>query len=555
MKHRKLISLFTAALLGISAAAFPPFDAAPSALVAEAASAETFISGNYKYSYVPGENTATFVRYTGSGTTPKPASYIQTPDGKKKVTKIGSYAFHTASGPQWVAKPITSVTIPSTVTEICDNAFKKCTSLKTVSFPSKLKKIGIFAFEETKLSEVVLPETVTKIGYDAFDSCKSLKTVTIQSNANIGDYAFTNCTSLSTVNVLTNCTFNNAVFYNCTALNNLTLPSGCVYGAGVFSGCTALKKVNDLLPWAPINGAPVISSDPLVRELLGSAFSKCEGVGFVDTFCTAICDYVVKTETTKNKREDWMGDAVKARQLHDWLIRHCKYEDQKNGETTKDPENHTYSGVFLSSRLSVRGTAIGETVCEGYAKAYAMLLRAAGIESYLVDANAAKGGDPGHTWNIVKIKNRYYQCDTCWDASEYWKQSTKTQYGTYYKYFLKNNSEMMNLHGSGLKAPYIKADRNSSHPYLTYTREEAQNALSKCNYTFKDANKDGILDIDWDFDGITFPTPLDIETHLSICHSLNKDSGDVPPSYMQCFLYNLFYEFKMSPAKYRSIHS
>ena len=553
MKHRKLISLFTAALLGISAAAFPPFDAAPSALVAEAASAETFISGNYKYSYVPGENTATFVRYTGSGTTPKPVSYIQTPDGKKKVTKIGSYAFHTASGPQWVAKPITSVTIPSTVTEICDNAFKKCTSLKTVSFPSKLKKIGNFAFEETKLTEVVLPETVTKIGYDAFDSCKSLKTVTIQSNANIGDYAFTNCTSLSTVNVLTNCTFNNAVFYNCTALKNLTLPSGCVYGAGVFSGCTALKKVNGITPWTLVNGVPLITSNAVVKELLGSAFSKCEGVGFVDKLCTAICDYVVKIETTKNSSEDWMGDAVKARQLHDWLVRHCMYEDKNNGETTEDPENHTYSGVFLSYKLNVRGTGIGETVCEGYAKAYAMLLRAAGIESYLVDANAAKGGDPGHTWNIVKISNRYYQCDTCWDASYYWSwistSGTLEPYGTVYKHFMKSNSEMMNLHDSAFRAPYIKNDRNNAHPYLNYTAAAAQNALSKSNYTFIDTNTDGILDSDWDFNG-TYNS-VDEAMFDSIYHWLHSA---VSQKYMKEFLYNLI-SWDMSPAYFRSIHS
>ncbi len=530
MKHRKLIALFTAALLGISAAAFPPFDAAPSALVAEAASEQTFISGNYEYSYVPGAGTATFVRYNGSGTSPKPASYIQTPDGQKKVTKIGSYAFHTASEHGWAAKPITSVTIPSTVTEICEDAFRYCSSLKTVSFSSKLKKIRPRAFQGTKLTEVVLPETVSLIGNSAFLDCKSLKTATIQKKATIEESAF----------------------QDCTALTDITLPSDCILEKYIFSGCTSLKRINGITPWTTINGVPVITSDPFIKELLGSFFSQCEGVEFVDKLCTAICDYVVKTETTTNSSEDWMGDAVKARQLHDWLIRHCMYEDEENGETLDDPENNTYSGVFLSYMLNVRGTGIGETVCEGYAKAYAMLLRAAGIESYVVDADAAEAGKKGHAWNIVKISGKYYQCDTCWDADKYWKQSTHELYGTVYKRFLKNNAQMQNLHGSGFKKPYIRVVYDS-HPYLTYTRAAAENALSKCNYTFDDSNMDGLLNMNWDFDNKA-NSSADKATYLSVCHSLGYEWGDVPASGMQCFLYNLFYEFKMSPAYFRSIY-
>ena len=49
-------------------------------------------------------------------------------------------------------------------------------------------------------------------------------------------------------------------------------------------------------------------------------------------------------------------------------------------------------------------------------------------------------------------------------------------------------------------------------------------------------------------------TANDKETYLSVCHSLGYEWGDVPASDMQCFLYNLFYEFHMTPKKFRAAY-
>lgn len=47
------------------------------------------------------------------------------------------------------------------------------------------------------------------------------------------------------------------------------------------------------------------------------------------------------------------------------------------------------------------------TICEGYAKGYNLLLKAAGIESFYVHSNS-------HAWNIVKLGNQYFHVDTTW---------------------------------------------------------------------------------------------------------------------------------------------
>ena len=59
----------------------------------------------------------------------------------------------------------------------------------------------------------------------------------------------------------------------------------------------------------------------------------------------------------------------------------------------------------------------GQSVCEGYAWAYNVLMHDLGVESYVV---TSKEND--HSWNLVKIDGEYYHVDVTWDntkAGEY----------------------------------------------------------------------------------------------------------------------------------------
>ena len=112
-------------------------------------------------------------------------------DSGSILETIGNYAFQGAE--------ITSVTIPTSVTSIGDYAFAADSSssatLESLTFDSgsKLKTIGAYAFQYTKLTAVSIPPTVTQIGNNAFPSgvaisyaCKSAKTLSIKTCDTIG---------------------------------------------------------------------------------------------------------------------------------------------------------------------------------------------------------------------------------------------------------------------------------------------------------------------------------------------------------------------------------
>jgi len=68
---------------------------------------------------------------------------------------------------QCTDKSATSVTIPDGVTEIANNAFSGCDSLKSLEIPSGVTKIGAYSFCES-LSSISLPSSITEFDKDAF---------------------------------------------------------------------------------------------------------------------------------------------------------------------------------------------------------------------------------------------------------------------------------------------------------------------------------------------------------------------------------------------------
>lgn len=104
------------------------------------------------------------------------------------VTDIGQDAFYGCTA-------LTSITIPSSVTDISSGAFSECTSLASVTIPGSVTNIGGFAFRDcTSLTSITILDGVTSIDYYAFDGCSSLASITIpKSVTSIGTHAFRGC--------------------------------------------------------------------------------------------------------------------------------------------------------------------------------------------------------------------------------------------------------------------------------------------------------------------------------------------------------------------------
>ncbi len=87
------------------------------------------------------------------------------------------------------------------VTKIGDQAFRDCSTLKTIELPGSLKFIGHNAFRGCRrLTQITIPNSVNAVGACAFYACPSLNKLIIPDSVTaIGDFAFRGCSSLSRV--------------------------------------------------------------------------------------------------------------------------------------------------------------------------------------------------------------------------------------------------------------------------------------------------------------------------------------------------------------------
>ena len=155
-----------------------------------------------------------------------------------------------------------SVVIPTNVTTVGYSAFKRCSSLTTVTFEkeSQLKTIGGDyyyggAFSDcTALTSIEIPASVETIGNTAFSDCSSLATVTFEKGSRlktIGNNAYYRCTSLTSIEIPASVeTIEKKAFMHCSSLATVTFEKGSQLKTiagdsydGAFSDCTALTSI------------------------------------------------------------------------------------------------------------------------------------------------------------------------------------------------------------------------------------------------------------------------------------------------------------------------
>ena len=147
---------------------------------------------------------------------------------------------------------LTSITIPESVTTLCD-LFYGDTALTKIEVSSKNKSYSsldgaLFNKDKTELlwyptgkndPTYSIPDSVTSIETWAFSDCTSLTSITIPNSVTSIDYgAFSGCTSLNNITIPDSVTsIGDGAFSGCTSLNNITIPDSVTsIGDGAFWG-------------------------------------------------------------------------------------------------------------------------------------------------------------------------------------------------------------------------------------------------------------------------------------------------------------------------------
>ena len=148
------------------------------------------------------------------------------------------------------------------ITALPTQAFYNSKNVEHLILPNTLITIGEEMFYQSDLRSVVIPTNVTTVGYSAFKRCSSLTTVTFEKESQLktigGDYyygAFSDCTALTSIEIPASVeTIEATAFKRCSKLATVTFEKGSQlktigggysssYYYGAFLGCSSLTSI------------------------------------------------------------------------------------------------------------------------------------------------------------------------------------------------------------------------------------------------------------------------------------------------------------------------
>ena len=261
---------------------------------------------------------------------------------------------------------VTSIIIPSTITNISYGAFAYCTNLQTVMFEgdSQLQSIGESAFKGcSSLTEITIPSNVTNISNSTFEGCTNLQTVTFEGDSqlqSIGESAFEGCSSLTEITIPSTVTMIDIhAFMGCSSLEEITVPNSVTnIEVGAFSSCSSLQKIT--LPFVGESSSEmsefgyIFTSNQYVPTslksvvIMGGVIGKSAFDG-----CNSITDITIQSDVTSVGKSAFSN----MQNLHivKWNATNCTVEGQNgifNGSCNK----------FNSARWNGMTVTIGENV-------------------------------------------------------------------------------------------------------------------------------------------------------------------------------------------------
>ncbi len=97
------------------------------------------------------------------------------------------------------------------------------------------------------------------------------------------------------------------------------------------------------------------------------------------------------------------GDYKKAAYLYDWLVERVRYTEEADYNGRRP--HYLYDALITQV-----------TNCDGFSNAYTLLMNLAGVECFNVSGKVDPQDTVGHSWNIFRLGQDFYQADPTGDA-------------------------------------------------------------------------------------------------------------------------------------------
>ncbi len=171
-------------------------------------------------------------------------------------------------------------------------------------------------------------------------------------------------------------------------------------------------------------------------------------------------DFDEKVEEIVSVGKEIGGDYEKIKFVYDYIKDNCSYDFE-----TAEKDQEDLSKTEQMSHTAYGALVNGKAVCDGYAKAFQLILNKIGYECAIISGEAEGGR---HAWNILKVGKDYYYCDITWDDQEKEGKNYKC-----YDYFCITSEEIEKDHFADSEWQTKKATAKALNFY-TRNRYEAE---------------------------------------------------------------------------------
>ena len=157
-----------------------------------------------------------------------------------------------------------------------------------------------------------------------------------------------------------------------------------------------------------------------------------------------------------------MTDFEKELAIHDTMVKQVNYYQYEDINMIPGVK-HTAYGALVDK----------EAVCDGYAKAFKMLLDKVGIDNIIINGETE---GVAHAWNLVKLQDEYYHVDVTSDKMEY-----NSKKYVIHKYFNMDDKAITNTHtiDSNIKYPNCQSNVYAYYKFKGYEVGKNDNLHNK----------------------------------------------------------------------------